>query len=105
MSGRSSSSLYGLRAINSKARRKLMAKILERDGVCIYCGSEVFLNIDHIIPVTMGGSNNESNLGACCETCNQAKGDSLPEEIGMLVSYGGLSESRKKYLNTLKRME
>jgi 5-methylcytosine-specific restriction endonuclease McrA len=103
MRRRSSSSAYGLRTINSKSRRKLMARILERDGVCVYCGETAFLNIDHVIPVTIGGNNNEDNLVACCELCNHEKGDLLPAESGKLIIYGGLDKHRTQYLNTLRR--
>jgi hypothetical protein len=100
---RSSTSMYGLRAINSKIRRRLMTNVLERDGVCVYCGEEAFLNIDHVIPVAIGGSNDIDNLVACCESCNQVKGDALPAEIEMPIIYGGLSDCRKEKLNTLRR--
>lgn len=56
-------------------------KILERDGYkCRYCGVGIEtcpLDIDHVLPVTQGGTNNPSNLVAACSTCNTGKGASL----------------------------
>lgn len=101
MNKRSSSSMHGLRKINSKIRRRLIDSILERDKVCVYCGNEAFLNIDHVIPVAMGGSNDEDNLVACCEDCNQTKSKYLPSEIDMSIKFGGLTNKRK---NTLSKM-
>jgi 5-methylcytosine-specific restriction protein A len=47
---------------------------------CSYCGvsgSEAELEIDHIIPISKGGSNHLANLTTACRSCNQSKSDSL----------------------------
>jgi len=45
------------------------------NGVCPYCGKS-FKNghIDHIIPVSKGGTNARDNLVYCCQRCNLSKG-------------------------------
>jgi 5-methylcytosine-specific restriction endonuclease McrA len=44
---------------------------------CIYCDvRNVPLQIEHIVPKAMGGSNRVSNLGIACEQCNRKKGSS-----------------------------
>jgi hypothetical protein len=51
----------------SQAKRQL---ILDRDAnVCCYCGYEA-TTVDHIVPYTYGGSDDEDNLVACCSICN-----------------------------------
>lgn len=45
---------------------------------CIYCGKSsiedgVKLNIDHIVPITRGGENTNSNTVTACEECNISK--------------------------------
>lgn len=47
-------------------------------GRCHYCG-DVFdeLTIDHVIPLSRGGSNSPTNLVAACLGCNQTKADRL----------------------------
>ena len=51
--------------------------IYQRDNYqCQSCGqtqTETTLNIDHIIPLAKGGSNDMSNLQTLCHTCNQKK--------------------------------
>jgi HNH endonuclease len=48
--------------------------VLERDHWrCSKCGSENFLEIDHIIPISRGGSSRLQNLQVLCRDCNRAK--------------------------------
>lgn len=48
--------------------------IFERDGYCCSkCGAVSELEIDHIMPVSKGGGNEESNLQTLCKTCNRRK--------------------------------
>lgn len=50
--------------------------ILRRDGFrCKSCGSEGRpLHVDHVLPVSKGGSDNPENLQALCDKCNLRKG-------------------------------
>ena len=43
----------------------------ERDKVCVKCGSSHKLEINHIIPFSMGGKTELSNLNLLCRNCNQ----------------------------------
>ncbi|MEC4986672.1 MAG: HNH endonuclease [Oscillatoria sp. PMC 1068.18] len=55
--------------------------VFERDNYC--CKScqkksyQTILNIDHIVPLAKGGSNDISNLQTLCRSCNQKKKDYL----------------------------
>jgi 5-methylcytosine-specific restriction endonuclease McrA len=63
---------------------KIRWSILVRDKFkCQYCGRKVIdnivLHVDHLIPVSKGGTNNPNNLITSCSECNQGKGaDVLP---------------------------
>ena len=46
---------------------------------CQYCGSEASC-VDHVVPLTRGGSNDPENLVACCQPCNVSKCDRLLAE-------------------------
>lgn len=58
--------------------KKTRFNIFTRDGFkCQYCGrsaGEVVLEIDHIIPVVEGGTNDPLNLTTACFDCNRGKG-------------------------------
>jgi hypothetical protein len=61
----------------SGAKRR---RIYRRDGwQCKFCGTRRNLTLDHVVPRSRGGSDDDSNLQTLCEPCNQAKGDTMPE--------------------------
>lgn len=62
------------RRSNAQRRRKISA-ILLRDGCCLRCGSTDDLTIDHIWPLSKGGTDAKGNLQTLCGACNEAKAD------------------------------
>lgn len=59
-------------------------EILARDGHrCRYCGSAHELQIDHVVPVVAGGSNDPTNLVAACRICNNGKGAHIIDGTGI----------------------
>jgi 5-methylcytosine-specific restriction endonuclease McrA len=47
---------------------------------CAVCGLAGEIHVDHITPVSKGGTNDEGNLQALCWQCNYKKGNRLTNE-------------------------
>jgi hypothetical protein len=55
-------------------------EIFDRDGrKCLKCGTEDSLSLDHIVPLSAGGTNDDDNLQTLCKRCNSAKGDTTKD--------------------------
>lgn len=66
--------------------------VFERDDwTCYLCGCELserdgdvrgnYPTVDHVTPLSGGGSHTYDNVRACCHTCNSYKGATMPEEV------------------------
>lgn len=59
---------------------------VEQDGMCAYCGIRIFMDIrkdvhvDHVMPLSRGGSNGSENLLLSCPTCNHSKNAKTVDE-------------------------
>lgn len=42
---------------------------------CLRCGEEKPLTVDHVLPISLGGTNDISNLQPLCKSCNSSKND------------------------------
>jgi HNH endonuclease len=62
------------RLITVEVRREVWRR---DNGKCSNCGSQERLEFDHIIPVSVGGSNTVRNIQLLCEQCNRQKGATL----------------------------
>lgn len=62
----------------------LRGHVLDRDGeVCRYCGdTDGPHHIDHVVPISRGGTSHPDNLAVACQRCNSSKQDKLLEEWG-----------------------
>ena len=57
-------------------RKKISRAVMERvraRGVCARCGEEGAWEVDHMVPVALGGSNDEGNLQLLCARCHFTK--------------------------------
>lgn len=68
--------------------RRLRFEILRRDAhTCRYCGAQapdVKLTVDHVIPTTLGGGDDPSNLVTACADCNAGK-SSVPADAPIVA--------------------
>lgn len=75
------SKTYAYKLVNGNNRtykksisEALRWEIWERDNfTCQICGKRRFLNVDHIIPESRGGTLDKENLQTLCKKCNSSK--------------------------------
>lgn len=82
---------------NARARRRnvqgkhtvkeIKDQLKRQKGKCYWCGKKLNKDVDvdapqvdHVIPLARGGTNDISNIVIACAACNQSKNDSLPSE-------------------------
>lgn len=71
-------------------------------GFCFYCGKHIHratFTIDHVWPLSKGGTNILTNQVAACGPCNFEKGDSLPTE-GEIIAAEELYRGPRKHSGT-----
>lgn len=73
--------------LNSNSRNRIRRSLSRRDGYrCVDChvsGKVQKLTIDHVVPVSKGGTNRLANLRFRCASCNARKADGPePQWIG-----------------------
>lgn len=57
---------------------RLRWEVFVRDNfACKHCGGRMFLTVDHIKPVSLGGLTIPSNLQTLCRSCNSRKGNKI----------------------------
>ncbi len=61
----------------SKLKREVKVALKLKAKQCARCHSKRDLTIDHIQPISRGGSNKVKNLQVLCRACNKAKGSAL----------------------------
>lgn len=105
-----------------KAERKPLTKktrfdVFKRDQFrCAYCGScppVVILEIDHITPVSKGGTNSAENLITACFDCNRGKGaaelsvvpDSLQKRAELIAEKHEQMKAMDRLLKATKKRE
>ena len=75
------------RRVSVGVPKALRYRVMQRDGfVCRYCGRgapDVELEVDHIEPVSAGGTDTPENLATACLDCNRGKGgiEGDPDEM------------------------
>lgn len=74
-----------MRLYESKRRAKLnggelteaewLEVVGQYGGACLRCGSQSNITIDHIIPISRGGTHTKDNVQPLCKKCNSSKHD------------------------------
>jgi 5-methylcytosine-specific restriction endonuclease McrA len=82
-------------------RARVIRKLMVRFGkVCWYCGIDLShrqINVDHILPLKLGGDDDLLNLALTCKSCNLAKNFTSLEEFYQWVDYIRSDKFRRIY--------
>lgn len=96
-----------------KAKRKALSQkirfeVFKRDSfTCVYCGRkapDVVLQVDHIVPVAQGGTNDILNLVTSCVDCNQGKSDRKLSDQSVVEKQRKEMELRQERLEQIRMM-
>ena len=56
---------------------KIRKRILRRDPLCVYCKAKgrvsASVEVDHIVPLAQGGTDDDENLCGTCHSCHAEK--------------------------------
>lgn len=83
------------RLFTYEERKAILARTHQ---ICACCGKKLTtktMTIDHIIPISRGGTNEMENLVALCETCNTEKGNIIYMPCGYYTAIYNNSEILK----------
>lgn len=68
--------------LNGRKRRRIKLKLFKENPNCPRCGvlmtqtnGPALWTVDHVIPVSKGGTDDQRNLVLMCVTCNEKKAD------------------------------
>lgn len=101
-------------AVGRMISPQLRNYILERNGyTCQLCGAgpgdpdpfhadrKIRLHVDHMIPVSQGGADDESNLRVLCSACNQGRANVQPPSetaLNILARIRKLSKAEQQQI-------
>lgn len=70
-----------LSAEGAHTAKDIREQLKRQKGKCYYCGGKLEnYHVDHVIPLSRGGSDGPDNLVIACPHCNDSKGTKLPHE-------------------------
>jgi 5-methylcytosine-specific restriction endonuclease McrA len=76
--------------LSPRQRQDAYEKFERSDKICGICGEKILpgeaMHIDHILPVSRGGTNDTANLRVVHASCNQSKGHKTDEEHAPFVA-------------------
>lgn len=84
----------------------------QQGALCYYCKVDlrtVRVNVEHVVPMSKGGSNKYKNMVLSCSSCNKEKGSSmLPSKLRKSLRrelQQKVSSDKKLYRENLKKSE
>ncbi|NBP60230.1 MAG: HNH endonuclease [Candidatus Fonsibacter lacus] len=69
------------KTINLIGNQDLLRIYKELGQSCVVCKTTKDITIDHIVPISKGGTNNQENLQILCRSCNSKKRDKTMKDF------------------------
>lgn len=73
-------------------------------GPCFYCGDDLASSVDHMAPLSKGGSDDAENAVSSCWPCNDLKGTSPLEWFLWVHPYGSDRAREIAYVEDMERL-
>lgn len=73
-------------------------------GLCAYCQQQPYEEMEHFIPLSLGGGTTADNCIPACKECNMHKHQKHPEDSGLRFSHLNILRVRH-YLQTNRRID
>lgn len=73
-----------IKANGGRLSKGLATRLLEKQrGLCVYCAGSIAeaFHMDHIMPIALGGPNEDENIQLLCPPCNRRKHSKHPNEF------------------------
>lgn len=85
---------HGKRRGISNGRKRALELFAAQKGRCWLCGLRMLkkrgqintVTVDHIIPLSRGGTHSKRNLKGACYLCNKTRGNIMPKEFFAAIS-------------------
>lgn len=90
-------------AEGSHTAAQVSARFAAHGDSCVYCGSKEDLHVEHMKPLSKGGSNWASNIAPACAKCNLSKNDKWGAELLRWIEQNCTVESTKKIFEKVLR--
>lgn len=83
--------------LSPKKREEIFAR---HDHKCVMCGAQGILELDHILPLALGGVDGPPNLAPLCVPCHRGKGAKTSKDIAKISK---ANRQKKKHLTGRSR--
>lgn len=95
--------------MNLSRRKAVIERLWDISKDCFYCTIALTFrsrSLEHILPLSKGGTNQQDNLCLTCHDCNAMKGDmTLAEFVDYIADVGGFVRAKELHHKKRKKVD